>query len=106
MSNSENERARALLEGIERKLSAMEQRTERLMHRNSPEQLADITRGLIMANIAHPRRLILPHLAKLEPLEAMALVGELFDATLSRLPPDQRAEMLAAFIAALKKTAP
>lgn len=72
----------------------------------SPEQAVDLAHDLIMARTAHPRRLIRPHLARLEPLEALALLGLLIDDTLPRFPPAERDEVLAAFIAALDETAP
>lgn len=62
---------------------------------------ADRAADLIEHAIAAPRKSVRDILAKLEPLEAIALLGYAVGETINRFPPAHHREILKAFLAEL-----
>ena len=60
------------------------------------ERTVDAAADAIERRIHHLRSTFRECLAKLEPLEAVALLTELLTEQIARFPPDQRAQMLTA----------
>ena len=63
---------------------------------------ADLAADLIAQHIRAHRQPLTRILATLEPLEAIALLGEMVAVTIDRFQPDQRADMRDAFCAELR----
>jgi hypothetical protein len=65
---------------------------------------AEVERLLAENAVAPYQELMRRTFANLQPLEAIALLGYLVAETVERFPPDQRAEILAAFCDELQAT--